>query len=117
MTRKKAIELLGQGRVIDITYNNRWNNPDFAFTGQHRIVIFLVGTSTSKLRPDGTSGPAIAIRAFDYQPLSSLSNKSGWKKFLLGDIVSFVEQPFTIKTPPPLYSPNDKGMRTIYAAR
>lgn len=117
MTLTKAIQLLGLGRVIEIDYRNMWNNPDFAFSGKHRVVIFLVGGSYSKLRPNGRKGLTTAIRAYDYVPQRSLSNQSGWKKFLLSEITSFKELNFNIKTPPPLYSKNDKGMRTIYAAR
>lgn len=117
MTLSEAIKLLGQGRVIEIDYKNVWGVKDLAFSGKHRVVIFLVGGSYSKLRPNGRKGLTTAIRAYDYVPQRSLSGQSGWKKFLLSEITSFKELNFNIKTPPPLYSKNDKGMRVIYSAR
>lgn len=117
MTLSESIKLLGQGRVIEIDYRNVWRNPEFSFSGKHRVVIFLVGGSWSKLRPDGTSGLRTCLRAYDYVPTRSLSGQTGWKKFLLDDIQSFTELNFNVKSPPPLYNKNDRGMRQIYAAR
>lgn len=117
MTLSEAIKLLGTGRVVDIDYNNMWNNPGFAFTGRHRIVIFTVGGSFSELRPNGSSGIQDCIRVYDYLPSRSLSGVSGWKLMLLSQIRNFTELNFNITSPPAGYNKNDSGMRRIYAAR